>query len=61
MGFFSANGNSDIKAGNRVKVNYAGIEGTVVNVSGNQVMISYQNEEDHEVVETYNIDDVDVV
>ena len=37
------------------------IEGIVVNVSGNQVMISYQNEEDHEVVETYNIDDVDVV
>ena len=58
MGLFSNNNDSNIKRGDRVKVNYAGIEGIVVSVNGNQVMISYQNEQDKEVVETYDIDDV---
>ena len=59
MGLFSNNNGTDIQRGDRVEVKYAGIEGIVVSVSGTQVMISYQNEQDKEIVETYNIKDVE--
>ena len=58
MGLFSSSSNNEISRGDRVRVNYAGIEGIVVEVSGNNVMISYINESDNEVVDTYNISDV---
>ena len=44
--------------GNRVKVKYAGIEGIIVEVNSNTCMISYQNEQDKEIIETYNIADI---
>ena len=50
---------TNIQRGDRVEVRYAGIEGIVVSVSGTQVMISYQNEQDREIVETFNIEDVE--
>ena len=59
MGLFSSNNNSNIQRGDRVQVRYAGIEGIVVSVDNRQVMISYQNEQDKEIVETYNIEDVE--
>ena len=58
MGLFSNNNDTNIQRGDRVQVRYAGIEGIVVSVNGTQVMISYQNEQDREIVETYNIADV---
>ena len=58
MGLFN-NNDSNLQRGDRVEVRYAGIEGIVVSVSGTQVMISYQNEQDREIVETYNIEDVE--
>lgn len=59
MGLFSNNNDTNIQRGDRVQVGYAGIEGIVVSVNGNQVTISYQNEQDREIVETYNIEDVE--
>ena len=58
MGLFSFGLDEEISRGDRVRVDYAGIEGTVVEVSGNSVMISYMDESDNEVVDTYNISDV---
>ena len=58
MGLFNFGSNEEISRGDRVRVNYAGIEGTVVEVNGNNVMISYMDEADNEVVDTYNICDV---
>ena len=57
MGLFSSL-NKEISRGDRVKVNYAGIEGAVVSVEGDEVMISYMTEDDREVIETYSISDV---
>ena len=59
MGLFGNNNDTNIQRGDRVQVRYAGIEGIVVSVNGTQVMISYQNEQDREIVETYNIEDVE--
>ena len=56
---FSNSDNNEIKIGERVRVKYAGIEGIVVSVDSKQVMISYQNEQDREIVETYSIEDVE--
>ena len=58
MGLFSFESNDEISRGDRVRVDYVEIEGTVVEVSGNSVMISYMDESDNEVVDTYNISDV---
>lgn len=58
MGLFSFGSNNEFSRGDRVRVNYAGIEGTVVEVSENSVMISYMDESDNEIVDTYNISDV---
>ena len=58
MGLFSFNSNDEISRGDRVRVNYAGIEGVVVEVNGSNVMISYMDESDNEVVDTYDISDV---
>lgn len=57
MGWFN-DSNGEISRGDNVKVDYAGIEGVVVSVDGDEVMISYMTEDDREVVETYNISDV---
>ena len=57
MGLFNSL-NQEIFRGDRVKVNYAGIEGVVVSVEGDEVMISYMTEDDREVIETYSISDV---
>lgn len=59
MGLFSSNNNSNIQQGDRVQVRYAGIEGIVVSVNGNFVMISYQDEQDHEIVKEFMLEDVE--
>ena len=58
MGLFNFESNNEISRGDRVKVNYAGIEGIVVEVNGNNIMISYMDEKDNEIVDTYDISDV---
>ncbi len=58
MGLFSFGSNGEISRGDRVRINYAGIEGVVVEVSGNSVMVSYMDERDNEVVETFDISNV---
>lgn len=57
MGLFSSL-NKEISRGDRVKVNYAGIEGVVVSIEGDEVIISYITEDDREVIEIYSISDV---
>ena len=60
MGLFTSNNNDNtIQRGDRVRVRYAGIEGIVVIVNGRQIMISYLDEQEQEVVETYDIDDIE--
>ena len=58
MGLFSSDSNNEISRGDRVRVDYAGIEGIVVEVNGNNVMISYMDESDNEVVDTYDLSNV---
>ena len=59
MGLFSSNdSNDEIRHGDRVRVTYAGIEGIVVSVDNYNVMISYQNEKDEEIVKEFMKKDV---
>ena len=62
MGFldnlFKTSNSDDFNVGERVRVNYAGIEGIIVSVDKNTCMISYITEDDKEKVETYNKSDI---
>ncbi len=58
MGIFSFESSDEISRGDRVRVNYAGIEGVVIAVNGNNVMISYMDETDNEIIDTFDISDV---
>ena len=49
---------NDIQRGDRVIIKYMGQEGVVVEVNGNTCIVSYMNERDQEIVETFNIEDV---
>ena len=50
--------NDEIKKGDKVIIKYMEQDAIVVETSGNTCMVSYINENDKEIVETFNIVDL---